>query len=573
MGAALNAGRHPARAMIAMTATHEVFNQSTPFVDQNLYSTDVALTQAVARFGADAFEAELRALGARLGSLAVADSARLANAHPPQLRNFDRSGRRIDEVEFHPAWHDIMRLLIGAGVHADPWVDPGPAAQVARAAKYLLFSQVENGAQCPVTMTYAVMPVLQRHAAAVPAIAREWLPRIVSHDYDPLSRPIGEKRGALVGMGMTEKQGGSDVRTNTTFAQADGRGDWGERYRITGHKWFFSAPQCDAHLVLAQTDRASSAGLSCFFVPRWASDGTRNRIAVQRLKDKVGDRSNASSEVEFDAAEGFLMGEPGRGVATILEMGVHTRMDCAIASAGMMRALLAHALHHARQRHAFGRPLAEQPVMRNVLADLALEAESAMLLALRLARAFDGRHQRDEHEALLARVLTPAAKYWICKRLPMVAAEAMEVFGGNGYVEEAPLARFYRQAPLNSIWEGSGNVMCLDVLRAFARVPAVRDALFAELRNAQGTNPGYDAFSRGLIDDLQRSTPDEVDARALTERIALAIQGALLVQGGDAAVSAAFCASRLADRRWGRAFGTLPAGIDAAPLLARALPA
>jgi putative acyl-CoA dehydrogenase len=556
-----------------MTVTHEVFNQSTPFVDCNPYALDVALQQAVAHFGAGRSEPELLALGAALGTPEAAESARLANANPPQLRSFDRSGRRVDEVEFHPAWHELMRQLIGAGVHAEPWIDPKPGAQVARAAKYVLFSQLENGAQCPVTMTYAVMPVMQRYATAVAAVGRDWLPRIASREYDPTSQPIGGKRGAILGMGMTEKQGGSDVRTNTTFAEPDGRGDWGERYRLTGHKWFFSAPQCDAHLVLAQTDRASAAGLSCFFVPRWAADGMRNRILVQRLKDKVGDRSNASSEVEFERAEGFLVGEIGRGVATILEMGVHTRMDCAIASAGMMRALVSHALHHARQRMAFGRRLAEQPVMASVLADLALEAEAAMWLALRLARAFDGRHQRDEHEALLARVLTPAAKYWICKRLPMVAAEAMEVLGGNGYVEETPVARLYRQAPLNSIWEGSGNVMCLDVLRAFGKVPAVRDALVAELRAARGANPQFDAFSAALVDDLQRPAVDEADARALTERIALGVQGALLLAGAPADVSDAFCATRLADGRWGRTFGTLPAGLDPAPLHLRALPA
>ncbi len=295
-------------------------------------------------------KSELTSLGAQLGSGRVAEWARLANTFPPQLRNFDRNGRRIDEVEFHPAWHEVMRLMIGAGVHADPWADPKPGAQVARAAKYLLFSQVENGAQCPVTMTYAVVPVMQRYAAATPAIARDWLPRILSHDYDPASLPIGEKRGALLGMGMTEKQGGSDVRANTTFAEPDGRGDWGERYRITGHKWFFSVPQSDAHLVLAQTDRESPAGLSCFFMPRWRADGTRNRIAVQRLKDKVGNKSNASSEVEFDGAEAYLVGEIGRGVPTILEMGTHTRLDCAIGSAGILRAVLTHALHHARER-------------------------------------------------------------------------------------------------------------------------------------------------------------------------------------------------------------------------------
>ncbi|HTT09657.1 MAG TPA: isovaleryl-CoA dehydrogenase [Burkholderiaceae bacterium] len=554
-----------------MTATHEVLNQSTPFVDRNLFAVDPALQDAVVRNGAEWARAELSALGARLGSAEVTDFARLANAFPPQLRTFDRSGRRIDEVEFHPAWHEVMRLMIGAGVHADPWSDPKPGAQVARAAKYLLFSQVENGAQCPVTMTYAVVPVMQRHAAATPAVARDWMPRILSHGYDPASRPIAGKSGALLGMGMTEKQGGSDVRANTTYAEPDGRGDWGERYRVTGHKWFFSAPQCDAHLVLAQTDRQSPAGLSCFVLPRWRADGTRNRVYVLRLKDKLGNRSNASSEVEFEGAEAYLVGEIGRGVPTILEMGNHTRMDCAIGSAGIMRAVLTHAVHHARERAAFGRLLAEQPLMRNVLADLALEVEAATALVLRLARAFDGRHARDEHEALLARVLTPAAKYWICKRLPAVAAEAMEVMGGNGYVEENTFARFYREAPLNSIWEGSGNVMCLDVLRAFGKTPSVRAALVAEMSTARGGDRRLDAFCATLGDDLGRTDVDESEARALTERIALALQGALLVQGAPKATADAFCASRLVAGAAGRSFGTLPRGADVAPLLARAL--
>jgi putative acyl-CoA dehydrogenase len=321
-----------------MNATHEVTNQSTPFVGRNLYTNDPALQESVERLGAGWADAALRSLGDRLGSQEVADWARLANAFPPQLRSFDRSGRRIDEVEFHPAWHEILRLMVATGVHAEPWVDPKPGAQVARAAKYLLFSQVENGAQCPVTMTYAVVPVMQRQSAHVPGIARDWLPRILSNDYDLSSSAIGQKRGALLGMGMTEKQGGSDVRTNTTFAEADGCGEWGERYRLTGHKWFFSAPQCDAHLVLAQADRGTPAGLSCFLLPRWRADGTRNRIAVQRLKDKVGNRSNASSEAEFDGAEAYLVGEIGRGIPTILEMGTHTRLDCAIGSAGILRA-------------------------------------------------------------------------------------------------------------------------------------------------------------------------------------------------------------------------------------------
>ena len=551
--------------------THDVFNQSTPFVDRNLYAVDPALKDAVASNGAGWANAELSDLGAQLGSAQVAEWARLANAFPPQLRNFDRGGRRIDEVEFHPAWHEVMRMMIGAGVQADPWAEPRAGAQVARAAKYLLFSQVENGAQCPVTMTYAVVPVMQRYAAATPAIARDWLPRILSHTYDPASRPIAGKHGALLGMGMTEKQGGSDVRTNTTYAAIAGRGEWGERYLITGHKWFFSAPQCDAHLVLAQTDRESPAGLSCFFLPRWCFDGSRNRIVVQRLKDKVGNKSNASSEVEFDSAEAYLVGEIGRGVPTILEMGNHTRLDCAIGSAGIMRAVLTHALHHARERMAFGRLLAEQPLMRNVLADLALEVEAATVLVMRLARAFDGRHARDEHEALLARVLTPAAKYWVCKRLPVVVAEAMEVMGGNGYVEENVFARFYREAPLNSIWEGSGNVMCLDVLRAFGKTPAVRAALVAEIQAARGANRAYDTFGAALIDDLGRSDIDESEARWLTERIALVLQGALLLKSAPPFTAGAFCASRLVTGAWGRTFGTLPKGLDTQPLLQRAL--
>jgi putative acyl-CoA dehydrogenase len=553
-----------------MTTTHEVFNQSTPFVDRNLYAVDPALQEALGRLDVRRADAELRALGARLGGAEVAEWARLANAEPPRLRAFDRTGLRIDEVEFHPAWHAIMGLMIGAGVHADPWADARPGAQVARAAKYLLFAQVENGAQCPVTMTYAVVPVMQRFAAQVPAVARDWLPRLLAHDYDPASRPVTGKRGALMGMGMTEKQGGSDVRSNTTFAAPDGPGEWGERYRITGHKWFFSAPQCDAHLVLAQTDRASAVGLSCFFLPRWRADGSRNAVIVQRLKDKVGNRSNASSEVEFDGAEAYLVGDIGRGVPTILEMGTHTRLDCAIGSAGMMRAVLTHALHHARERFAFGRRLAEQPLMRSVLADLALESEAAMRLALRLARAFDGRAAHEEREALLARVLTPVAKFWICKRLPAAAAEAMEVLGGNGYVEEAPLARFYREAPVNSIWEGSGNVMCLDVLRALGRVPAVRDALAAEFAAARGADRHYDAFADALLVDLADGAVDETRARTLTERIALATQGALMLRDAPSAVAGAFCGARLAGRG-GASFGALPPGIDTVALLQRAL--
>ena len=555
-------------------ATHEVFNQAAPLVDVNLFATDRALADALTREGAGAAAPALQALGAELGSSAMQEQGRLANAYPPIFRPFDRAGRRIDEVEFHPAWHALMARLIGEGVHADPWVQPGPGAQVARAAKYFLFSQVENGTQCPTTMTYAVVPVMQKFAAAVPAVAQDWLPKILSRAYDPASAPVAAKRGVLLGMGMTEKQGGSDVRSNTTRAELAGRSRYGDEYRLTGHKWFFSAPQCDAHLVLAQTDPGSPAGITCFLVPRWLPDGSRNAIRVQRLKDKVGNKSNASSEVEFEGATGWPVGEVGRGIPTILEMGTLTRLDCAIGSAGQIRFVVAMALHHAAQRSAFGRKLVEQPLMRNVLADLALESEAATALVLRLARAYDGRAAGDPLADGLCRVLTPAAKYWICKRGPTVGAEAMEVLGGNGYVEDAPMGRFFRELPLNSIWEGSGNVMGLDVLRALGRTPACREALEAEFAAARGGDARLDAHAERLRAELRRPEVDEFSARRLTESIALGVQASLLVRHAPAAVADAFCASRLGEAAgWGRAFGTLPAGIAPSPLIERAMPA
>lgn len=551
--------------------THEVFNQAPPFGDVNLLRCDPALREAVAREGAGWAAEELDALGARLGRAEVLDLARVANANGPRLVNFDRSGRRIDEVEFHPAWHELMALLIGAGAHSAPWADPRPGAQVARAAAYLLFGQVENGAQCPVTMTYASVPALRR----APRIAAKWLPKILSRDYDPRSLPVEQKRGALVGMGMTEKQGGTDVRANTTRAaemaplEARARfGDEGEgAWRIVGHKWFFSAPQCDAHLVLAQTDEAGSAGLSCFFVPRWLPDGSRNAIRVQRLKDKLGNRSNASSEVEFCDAVGWLVGAIGRGIPTILEMGSHTRLDCVVGTAGIMRAALCHALHHARGRAAFGKPLASQPLMQNVLADLAIESEAATAFALRLARCFD--HPDDPLESALGRLLTPAGKYWICKRGPMLGAEAMEVMGGNGYVEDGPLARLYREFPVNSIWEGSGNVMCLDVLRALGKNPQEsRAALEAELAPAAALDARFAAYVARLGDDLGRA--GEAGARRIAERLVIAVQGALLLRHAPPFVAEAFLASRIAQDAGG-AFGRLPEGLDVEAILARAL--
>ncbi|TFW31573.1 isovaleryl-CoA dehydrogenase [Massilia horti] len=559
--------------------THEVFNQASPFGDVNLYACDPALQEAVAREGAAWAAGALGALGGTLGSTEVLDLARVANINPPRLVNFDRNGRRVDEVEFHPAWHRLMEMMIGAGAHSAPWSASGapafhPGAQVARAAQYLLFGQVENGAQCPVTMTYASVPAIRQAGP----IAAKWLPKILSRQYDPRSLPIEQKHGALIGMGMTEKQGGSDVRSNTTRAEtmlpSEARAQFGPEgegaFRIVGHKWFFSAPQSDAHLVLAQLDE-NAGGLSCFFVPRFLPDGSRNAIRVQRLKDKLGNRSNASSEVEFAGAVGWMVGSPGRGIPTILEMGSHTRLDCVLGSAGIMRAALCQALHHARERAAFGRKLAEQPLMRNVLADLALESEAATSFGLRLARCFD--QLDDPRQALLARLLTPAGKYWICKRGPGFGAEAMEVMGGNGYVEDGPLARLYRELPVNSIWEGSGNVMCLDVLRATAKAPeAARDALADELAPALPLDPRFAQFAGQLLQDLPQACSDEFGARRLAERIVVAVQAALLLRHAPGFVADAFVASRLHEAAGG-AYGRLGPGTDCAAILERALPA
>ncbi len=556
--------------------THEVFNQAPPFGDVNLFACDPALREGLVREGAGWAEGDIERLGRTLGASAVLDLGRLANEFPPRLVNFDRGGQRVDEIEFHPAWHELMRLLIENGAHSLPWEGARPGAQVARAAAYLLFGQVENGSQCPVTMTYASVPALRQH----PGIAAHWLPKILARTYDPRSLPIGQKRGALIGMGMTEKQGGTDVRANTTRAtrmnasEAETRfgTDWRDAWSLVGHKWFFSAPQSDAHLVLAQTDEGGSGGLTCFFVPRFLPDGTRNAIRVQRLKNKVGNKSNASSEVEFCDAVGWMIGKEGRGIPTILEMGSHTRLDCVLGSAGIMRAALCHALHHARARSAFGRRLAEQPLMQNVLADLALESEAATAFALRLARCFDVGPDgaADPRETLLGRILTPAGKYWLCKRGPAFGAEAMEVMGGNGYVEDGPLARLYREFPVNSIWEGSGNVMCLDVLRAFSKGPEVRDALAAELALASGRDARFDAYCARLLDGLATLAADEFGARRLAEHLVVAVQAGLLLRHAPACVADAFVASRIAVDVGG-AFGRLPDGVDCGAILARAL--
>jgi putative acyl-CoA dehydrogenase len=536
----------------------ELLNQSTELIDYNLFSTHSVLIEALAREGAGAEHAALSELGAELGSVTMFTLGDTANRNPPRLQALDRFGARCDEVEFHPAWHELMRRLVAAGLHTGPWAQPRPGAHVARAAGYMLWAEVENGTQCPATMSYGAVPALEPQRADF----APWLSLLLSREYDPAFAPALAKRGVLLGMGMTERQGSSDVRTNTTRALPVGARGPGREYRLTGHKWFFSAPMCDAFLVLAQ----APGGLSCFLVPRFLPDGSVNALHLLRLKDKLGNRSNASSEVEFEAAYGLLVAEEGRGIPAILEMGVYTRLDNAIGSAGLMRQCVSQAIHHARGRRAFGRLLAEQPLMRNVLADLALECEAAVMLTLRLARAFDA--LADEGATQLRRVLTPVVKYWVCKRAPTVCTEAMEVLGGNGYIEDGPIARRLRESPLNSIWEGSGNIMCLDVLRALAREPRTRLALEELLLPVRGRDTRYDRFLSALLADLADTSDAELRARDLTQRIALAAQAALLLAHGPATSCEAFLASRIASGP-PAAFGTLPRGCDFAALTAR----
>jgi putative acyl-CoA dehydrogenase len=538
-----------------------VTNQPPPLVDYNLFEADPVLPAAIADEGAAWAKADLSAFGSCLGQADILALGALANRNSPILHSFDRYGRRRDEVEFHPAWHELMALAVRQGLHSAPWADPRPGAHVARAAGVMLMCQVEAGVQCPVTMTYGSVPALRRQAG----IAADWLPRIYSRQYDPRFCPGPEKSGALIGMGMTEKQGGSDLRANVTRAEPVGAAGGGEPYRLNGHKWFFSAPMCDAFLVLAQ----AGAGPSCFFLPRWLPDGTVNAIRIQRLKDKLGNRSNASSEVEFEDAIGWLVGEEGRGIPTIIEMANYTRLDCALGTSGLMRQAVAQATHHAAHRTAFQKKLIDQPLMRNVLADMAVEAEAAARLSLRLARAYD--RTDDPAEAAFARFVTPAAKYWICKRGPMLAAEAMEVLGGNGYVEDSSMPRLYREMPVNSIWEGSGNIMCLDVLRAAVRSPDSLEAVRAELAAAKGADRRFDDYITRLETSFAAAPPQEAEARRLVERLVLAIQGGLLIRHAANTVADAFCASRLAGD-WGGAFGTLPVGADAGQIAAAAAP-
>jgi putative acyl-CoA dehydrogenase len=543
-------------------STHEVLNQPSPLVGYNVFAQDRALVEGVEREEAAWATESLIDLGALAGSEEAIGWGFDANRFPPELRTHDRFGHRIDEVTFHPAWHELMRVAVSHGLHASPWRDPCPGAQVARAAGFFVWSQVEAGHGCPISMTLAAVPALRQQ----PEAAAEWVPRLTSLEYDPGLRPAVSKRGALCGMGMTEKQGGSDVRANTTRAVPLGAGGPSQVHVLTGHKWFCSAPMCDAFLMLAQAPR----GLSCFLVPRVLPDGTRNAIHIQRLKDKLGNRSNASSEIELDGAEGVMIGEEGRGVHTIIEMVNCTRLDCVIGSAALMRQAVAQATHHAAYRAAFGRTLIDQPLMRSVLADLAIESEAATALMLRLARAAD-RSASDEQEAHLKRIGVAIGKYWVCKRTLAVTAEALECLGGNGYVEESIMPRLYREAPVNSIWEGSGNVICLDVLRAMQKEPAAIEAYFAEVAQAAGSDVRLDDAIAALRRELDSAGDWELRARRLVERMAVIWQGSLLVRFSPAAVADAFCATRLAgDSGW--AFGTLPDQADAAAIVARARP-
>ena len=552
------------RSAGSSAGNHEVFNQPPPLVGYNVFEADAALREAVRREGAGWAVERISAVGELAGSERVQEWGRLANEFPPRLKTHDRYGHRVDEVEFHPAWHELMAISVGSELHCSPWKDPRPGAHVARGAAFICLSQAEAGIGCPTSMTYSVIPALRTQ----PELAAEWEPRFLSAEYDPANAPAAGKAGALAGMGMTEKQGGTDVRANTTLARPVNGGGPGGEYLLSGHKWFMSAPQCDAFLVLAQAD----GGISCFLFPRWTPDGERNRFRLQRLKDKLGNRSNASSEVEFDNASAWLVGEEGAGVRTIIEMVNHTRLDCVLGGASGMRAGVAQALHHAAHRSVFGKRLSEQPLMRNVLADLCVESEAATVAALRLARAYDEALAGDEEAENLKRIANAVLKYWVCKRAPAHAAEALECLGGNGYVEDSGMPRLFRESPLNSIWEGSGNVQCLDVLRAMVKSPPSVEAFFAEVGEGAAAEPRLAEFARSLRDELPGDVETiELRARRLVERMALALQASLLVRYGDPAVADAFCASRLSGD-WGQAFGTLPPGADFTKIIERHTP-
>ncbi len=542
--------------------THSVTNMPPYMGDQDLWRSDPALQEAVNREGAAWAQTDLDALGRRVGTNDIFELAEQANRYSPEIKAYDRYGMRVNQVIYHPAYHDLMRLAIENQIPSFAWNHTGPGAQVGHMALSYMFNQVEGGVMCPMAMTYSAIPPLQ----TTPALADEWIPRLLSSQYDARDIPVTEKTGATMGMFMTEKQGGSDVRSNSTAATPVGsKTGIGTEYRLTGHKYFCSAPMCDAFLTLAYTE----AGLSCFLVPRWTPDGVRNGLFIQRIKDKMGNRSNASTEMELQDTWGIMVGEEGRGVRTIIDMVQGNRIYCCVSSAALMRQGLVQALHHTSHRSAFGSLLIDQPMMRNVLADLALESEAAMVLAMRIARSMDEAADHPD-AAALARIGTAIGKFWNCKRAPMQLFEAMECHGGPGYVEESILPRLYREAPVNSIWEGSGNVMCLDVLRAMQREPAAVPALMAELERARGGHPNLDRTIADLKAGLDDPAGLELRARQLTEQMAMAWQGALLVEHAPAAVAEAFCVSRLGAHYSG-VFGTLPKDSDLNAIIDRAV--
>ena len=557
----MNTAANPTLDSLYFAETHEVSNVSRELCDYNMYTTDVALKEAVQREGGELAEPELIAFGQLTGSADYLELGHLANKFQPEFDTHDRFGNRIDLVKLHPSYHQLMRTSIEHGLHASPWTAPGPGAHVARAAKTYLHTQVEAGHGCPITMTFAAVPTLRLQ----PDLAHLWEPRITARVYDPRNVPDPQKQGVTIGMAMTEKQGGSDVRANSTRAFPVGSGGPGQAYELVGHKYLVSAPMCDAFLVLAQ----APGGLSCFLMPRWRPDGSKNPMQVLRLKKKMGNASNASSETELRGATAWLVGEEGRGVRNIIEMVSMTRFDCMIGSSAGMRMAASQALHHCAHRSAFGQVLNQQPLMQNVLADLALESEAAMTLTLRMARAMDNR--ADPQEDLLVRLVTAVGKYWICKRTPTHAYEAMECIGGSGVMEDSMMPRLYREAPVNAIWEGSGNVQCLDVLRAMTKTPAVVDAYFAEVRQARGAHAVLDRFVAALATDLGDSGDVEYRARDLVDRLALALQASLLVRHAPSFVSDAFCHSRLGQTGQHN-YGTLPRGVDVTAIIERATP-
>jgi len=539
-----------------------VLNQPPVLAGHDPFALDLALQQGMQRGGAAWIVERATALSKQVGDPRTQQLAALANRYSPVLHTHDRFGNRIDEVEFHPAYHELMRMGIEAGCHALPWSEPREGAHVARGVLYILRAQAEEGTGCPITMTFAVVPSLRLQ----PDVAAEWEPRVVTNEYDERFIPAQEKRGVTFGMAMTERQGGSDVRANTTRARAIGVGGSGAEYELVGHKWFCSAPMSDAFLTLARTDK----GLSCFLLPRWRPDGTRNAFRINRLKDKMGNLSNASSEVEYHGAWARMIGEEGRGVATIIEMVRHTRLDCVFGSSGSMRHAFSQAVHHANHRYAFGRRLIDQPLMRNVLADLAIESEASTGLALRLASWFD-QSSTNVRSARLARISTAIAKYWITKRNPGFVSEALECIGGNGFIEESPMPRLYRDSPINSLWEGTGNVQCLDALRAAHKDPESLEVLVEELRRHTGSNADYDRHVRKIEAELANRTDLELRARRIVEWLALGLQAAVLLENGVPCVSDAFCVSRLGGDQ-GLAYGTLPSGCDTEAILRRAWP-